>query len=242
MLARRRRSLLILPDRLDLPDGALDYEIRTSTRRRSLSLRLDADGRLTVAAPHTLPLSVVREFVASRRGWIDAKRALLAAARPAPLALASGARLPLLDSLLELEVVARAPARCRREAGRLIVHAPDAHAARRVLEGWYRRIAARHFAERIAHFAPRVGRVPRRLTVRAQRSRWGSCSSRGTVSLNWRLLQMPTDIVDYVIVHELCHLLVPNHSSRFWAEVARVLPDWRERRRALRVHGHTLGF
>jgi len=236
---RKRRSRFPA-DRLDLPDGVLDYDIRASDCRR-LSLRLDAEGQLTVSAPHALSLAAIREFVVSRRGWIKAKRALLAEAPP-PLRLENGAALPFLGGFLELNVVPRTPARCRREADRLVVHALDPYAAHRTLEGWYRKTAAQYFAERIAHFAPRVGKAPRRITVRAQRSRWGSCTSQGTVSLNWRLLQMPAAIVDYVIVHELCHLLVPNHSPRFWAEVARLLPDWRERRRALRAAGRALRF
>ncbi len=226
----------VLPerDRFELAGGSLDYRIRSSARRRTLSLRLDADGALTVSTPPTLSLAAIREFVASRHGWIGAKRALLAASLPPPLALDDGATLPYLGGGLELRLVPRTPARCRREQDLLIVHAPGGEAVRRALETWWRQEAARHFEARIAHYAARVGRAPRRVSVRAQRSRWGSCTSRGTVSLNWRLLQAAPGIVDYVVVHELCHLLVPNHSPRFWAEVARVLPDWRERRRALR--------
>lgn len=221
-------------DRLELSGDSLDYRIRASARRRTLSLRLDADGGLTVSTPPTLSLAAIREFVAAHRGWIGAKRALLATASPPPLVLADGATLPYLGGGLALQVVPRTPACCRREQGHLVVHAPGGAGVRRVLETWWRREAARHFAARIAHYAARVGRAPRRVSVRAQRRRWGSCTSRGTVSLNWRLMQAAPEIVDYVIVHELCHLLVPNHSPRFWAEVARVLPDWRERRQALR--------
>lgn len=244
MFGRRRGHSASLPecDRLELPDRYLDYRLRTSERRRTLGLRLDGDGTLTVSAPHTLSLAVIREFVAARRGWIESKRALLANAVAPPLALESGAQLPFLGASLVLAVAPSAPARCRREADRLVVQARDQAGLRRALETWYRRAAARHFAERIAHFAPHVGKTPQRIAVRAQRSRWGSCTSRGTVSLNWRLMQMPAAIVDYVIVHELCHLRVPNHSPRFWAEVARVLPDWRGRRRALRAAGRALRF
>jgi len=221
-------------DRLELAGDSLDYRIRSSARRRTLSLRLDADGALTVSTPPTLSLTAIREFIAAHYRWIGAKRALLAAASPPPLALADGAILPYLGGGLALQVVPRTPASCRREHDRLVVHAPGNDAVRRVLEIWWRREAARHFAARIAHYAAHVGRTPRRISVRAQRRRWGSCTSGGTVSLNWRLMQATPEIVDYVIVHELCHLLVPNHSPRFWAEVARVLPDWRERRQALR--------
>ena len=96
------------------------------------------------------------------------------------------------------------------------------------------------FAERAAHFAPLVGVRYGRISVRRQRSKWGSCSSRGNLNFNCLLLLAPAEVLDYVVVHELCHRLEMNHSPRFWAEVARVLPDWREARRWLREQGDTL--
>jgi predicted metal-dependent hydrolase len=205
---------------------------------------LRADGSLTVAAPHGLALTAIRAFVESRRVWIDAKRALLAQSKPsAPrFQFHSGARLPYLGTELALNV-SIAPARraaCRCESGSLVLKVPHDNAIRPAIEAWYRRAAASHAAARLAHFAPLVGRGARKLVIRAQRTRWGSCSARGTISLNWRLMQAPPEILDYVVVHELCHLLVPNHSPRFWAEVARVLPDWRQQRAQLRQFGRSL--
>lgn len=236
-----RRPRLPEQDHIDLPDHRLQYRIRESARRRTLALELRADGMLTVAAPAGLSLAFVRRFVASRRAWIDSKLALLARYRAAVPALAHGARLPYLDRELTVHHDSAGGTRglCRRDGDRLRVRAPDA-ALRPALESWYRRAAAEHFAARVAHFAPQVGRTPLLLKVRAARTRWGSCSQRGTISLNWRLMQMPPDILDYVVVHELCHLLVPNHSPRFWAEVARVLPDWRVRREQLQTLGRQL--
>ena len=78
------------------------------------------------------------------------------------------------------------------------------------------------------------------VSVRNQRSRWGSCSTRGTIALNWRLIQMPPDVSDYVILHELAHRRQPNHSTRFWREVEALCPWWREAERWLRKHGKEL--
>jgi predicted metal-dependent hydrolase len=235
-----------LPERdaLEFADASLAYAIRASARRRTLSLELRADGSLTVAAPQGLSLSTIRAFVASRRAWIDAKRALLEKSKPAAprFQFHSGARLPYLGTELAL-TVSHAPARraaCRCESGSLVLKVPHDNAIRPAIEAWYRREAATHAAARLAHFAPLVGRAARKLVIRAQRTRWGSCSARGTISLNWRLMQASPEILDYVVVHELCHLLVPNHSSRFWAEVARVLPEWRRRRAELRQFGRSL--
>ena len=235
-----------LPERdvLELAGVRLGYAIRESARRRRLSLELRPDGSLTVAVPMGLSLASIRAFVASRRSWIEAKRALLAPFATTRLRTENGARLPYLGTELALNV-SIAPARraaCRCESGSLDIRVPHNTAVRPAIEAWYRREAATHAAARLAHFAPQVGRGARKLVIRAQRTRWGSCSARGTISLNWRLMQAPAEILDYVVVHELCHLLVPNHSARFWGEVARVLPDYRARRAALREFGRALAF
>jgi hypothetical protein len=227
---------------LELPDASLAYAIRESARRRTLSLELRADGSLTVAAPRGLSLKTIRIFVESRRDWIESKRVLLARPSSPRVLPENGARLPYLGTelALNISIAPRRRAACRCESDSLVVKVPHNTAIRPAIEAWYRREAATHAAARLAHFAPQVGRAARKLVIRAQRTRWGSCSARGTISLNWRLMQAPPEILDYVVVHELCHLLVPNHSPRFWAEVARVLPDWRRQRTQLRQFGRSL--
>ena len=227
-----RAEALPAHDRLDVPGGELKYQIRSSTRRRSLALELRSDG-LTVAAPQGTPLTLIRHFVVSRHAWIESHQRRLAA-QPALLTLAHGALLPLLDTKLELHLRHGAGGgRCLRQGDALHVRAPNAAAARATIERWLRRTAAEHFHERVAHFAPQVGRMPQKIAIRAARTRWGSCSARGTLCFNWRLMLLPAALADYVVVHELCHLKVPNHSPRFWAEVARLLPNWPEYRSAL---------
>ena len=88
--------------------------------------------------------------------------------------------------------------------------------------------------------APRIGVKPARIQIRDQRSRWGSCSTRGTLSFNWRLVLAPLDVLDYVVVHELCHLREPNHSRRFWKIVEARRPGWRTQRDWLHEHGPEL--
>ncbi len=94
--------------------------------------------------------------------------------------------------------------------------------------------------QRVAHFAPLVGVTYGRITIRNQRTRWGSCSGKGNLNFNCLLMLAPPEVLDYVVVHELCHRKEMNHSPRFWAEVARVLPDYQQRRRWLKEHGGAL--
>lgn len=115
--------------------------------------------------------------------------------------------------------------------------APDCRAA---IERHLRLLAAVELPTRVGHFARQHGLNVQRVTVRDQKSRWGSCSRRGTISLNWRLIQVPAAVADYIILHELMHLRQMNHSRQFWQEVAQVCPDFREAERWLKAHGRLL--
>jgi len=111
---------------------------------------------------------------------------------------------------------------------------------RHVSELEARRAARELVAMLIEEEAPEIGVEPSRVQIRDQRSRWGSCSTRGTLSFNWRLVLAPFEVLDYVVVHELCHLREPNHSRRFWKLVETRRPEWRAQRDWLWEHGQEL--
>ncbi len=228
--------------------GAIDvsYVFKRMPRRRHVHILVDDEGTLEVRAPWRFSLSRARNVLRENAQWVmrtlDSARERLAQ-RPR---MVTGTRLPLQDELLLLEVRPRAqmelfghsrPQRGRVERrGTVLQVCPvsfDEGEVRALLESWYRREAARRLAARIEHFAPRLGVRPSRLTIRGQRSRWGSCSGTGTISLNWRLMMVPGALADYVVVHELCHLRHMDHSPRFWAMVSGEVSDYRERRRRL---------
>jgi predicted metal-dependent hydrolase len=127
--------------------------------------------------------------------------------------------------------------RVHREDDRLLVPAGDPRPA---LERFYRRAARAEVAARLDHATALVGRSYSGLAIRAQRSRWASCSAGGRMSFNWRLLLAPERVLDYVVWHEVCHLEVRDHSPRFWALLAARWPSYREDRRWLSRHGATL--
>ena len=108
------------------------------------------------------------------------------------------------------------------------------------LEKRYRKAAKEYIPGRVAHFHQFTGGVYDKVVIRDQKTRWGSCSSNGTLSFNYRLMLAPPQILDYVVVHELCHLKHMNHSPEFWAAVEKVLPDYKERRKWLKEHGNEL--
>ena len=110
----------------------------------------------------------------------------------------------------------------------------------RSLETYWRGLAERELPARCLQLAATDKLSVTRVSIRNQRSRWGACSPRRVITLNWRLVQMPPAVSDYVLWHELMHLRQPNHSRRFWREVAKVCPDWRECERWLRKHGREI--
>lgn len=113
-------------------------------------------------------------------------------------------------------------------------------AQRAALEKRYIQAARDYFPKRAAYFLPLTGGSFTRITIRDQKTRWGSCSAKGTLSFNWRLMLAPPAVLDYVVVHELCHLTHMNHSKAFWALVESVCPDYRTHRRWLKEHGQEL--
>ncbi len=219
----------------------------TRRQRKTVGLYVHPDLRIEVrAAPH-VPLDFVQRFVASRADWILLKQAEMQkriAALPPPKPThqyADGEIFQLLGREYRLEVHAAAREKVAIRRGRLIVCVRDGNRARagQLITRYTRKQAERIFTRRLAvawRSAAHWGKPYPPLKFRKMRARWGSCASNGTVTLNTRLIAAPLVLIDYVILHELCHLREMNHSPRFYAHMASVCPDWRIKRRALREY------
>ena len=165
----------------------------------------------------------------------------------APPPIVAGMRLPLAGRQITLSVVTGASerhvhARLDGDTLRLALADTTQETLRAALELWYRRHARTVFAERLAACNSRYGFAYGRVAIKEQKSRWGSCSRQGNLNFNWRLLLAPLPVLDYVVVHELCHLKELNHSPRFWQLVALACPDYATHRAWLRRHGRELRF
>ena len=180
-------------------------------------------------SPVRTPQALIDEFVQQRSDWIVSR---LAEAPQLGLQaeLRDGGSLPLLGVWYP---VTASLVRFDFDGKRFLVDVDRADRAA-LAEGWLREFAREHFTARIEQWSPIVGARPRRIQVRNQKTRWGSASSNGTLSLNWRLMFAESEIVDYVVVHELCHLIQPDHSEAYWRLVESILPDYRDRRQALK--------
>lgn len=231
-------------------DSPMDYRLRVARWARGISLRVTAAGSLEVVAPRRYAPRTIQRLLAQEAGWIRSAQADAAARRqalppppvwcvPREIALpAVGARWTVMTQL----TAARGVRVIEANPGMLVVagSAGEPAACRRALRRWLLRQGQDHLLPRLADVSRGCGLPYSRSTVRVARSRWGSCSRLGVISLNARLLLLPPDLVDYVLVHELCHTRQPNHSSAFWALVARHCPAYPAHRRALRAAGKHL--
>lgn len=217
--------------------GAVEYRLHRTTRRR-LVLQVTREGTVEVRVPPRLPRGTVEAFVLRNWAWlqqrIDAARAALAARPP----LGDGSPLPLLDGELVLRLRGPEGGPSRQVGGELwlpLSPATPREGIAGALEGWYRHHARAHFTQRLHHWAGQMGTTWSGLTIRGQRTRWGSCSTAGRISLNWKLLLLPAAVADYVVIHELAHRVRPDHSPAFWDLVARHDPWFRHHRARLRA-------
>lgn len=221
-----------------LLDGEnIPYLLKRSPRR-TIGFRIDRNG-LTVSAPLRTSQSHLDHLLAERAAWVLSKLREWQDRQPALLAWEDGALLFYLGGELRL-ALRQGNGRTALEGDDLVVAVPDpadVAAVQKKVQHWYRREAARFFAQRVGHYAARMGLAVPKLTLSGARTRWGSCNARGEIRLNWRLMQAPISQIDYVVVHELAHIIELNHSPRFWAVVAEHYPNWQRVRRELRHAG-----
>jgi predicted metal-dependent hydrolase len=212
------------------------YTLRRSRRRRRITLRINEYG-IRVSAPWRTSQTRIEAMLAEHAAWISRKIAEWRERAPQPIEWRRGATVMLLGEPLTIVCDATLLA-VRKEDGSLFLPleaAVPTLAVREQVIMWLRAQARLHFEQRLAHYAGGMHVQPMALRLSNAKTRWGSCHPSGRVSLNWRLIQLPIALLDYVVVHELAHLLVPNHSVGFWRHVESVLPDYLARRRALRL-------
>jgi predicted metal-dependent hydrolase len=212
----------------------ISYTVRRSARARRVRVNVHADAGVEVVLPERAPERAAAAAVSELRPWIERR---LEEAREvlARIAERSGT-VPYLGHPLEL-VAQSGRTRAHRRGERLLVPAGDARPA---VERFYRRAARREIGARLDRATAQTGVPYSGLDIRAQRTRWASCSPSGRMSFNWRLLLAPERVLDYVVWHEVCHLEILDHSRRFWALLESRWPDWREDREWLSRNGAAL--
>lgn len=207
---------------------AVPYEVRRGRVRR-LSMSIDERG-LRVGVPPRLTFTEVEAFIRSHGEWVLEKLDEYASRHTQRyLRISDGARLPLLGGEAQVRVVAGANRVLWQGDDLVIAARPDADLDALARRGLQRR-ALEHFAIRLGHYAALMERPAPPLGLSSARGRWGSCSTQTGIRINWRLIHLPPQLGDYVVAHEMAHLVEMNHSARFWRVVGRLYPEWRAAR------------
>lgn len=217
----------------------ISYILKRS-KRRSIGLRIDDDG-LTVTLPLRASQKWMHEVLQEKAQWIVAKLEGWQSRKPVPVCWQDGERIPFMGEQLVLRIVhslfAAPPLLRGRE---LFVHVSDgtnAAAIEQAVTQWYQREAEVLLKTRVAYFAPQLMVSPSAIKLSSARTQWGSCNARGVLHFNWQLIKLPLRLLDYVVVHELAHLIEMNHSQAFWQVVKSACPDFAKRRAELRCYG-----
>jgi hypothetical protein len=241
MPVRRNPHLAIIGQgQIKLQDSSVDYTIKQSYRTRSIRLEIRRESGLTVVVPRKYTPRQVEDILLQKSRWIlrhlnGGKPLQMPLFKPAP---GHGDSLPYLGKTIELSVAAEAGKHttARYTDGRLLIALTSGVNTAPVLEAWYRMQARRVFTQKADTFKAVMGLSYNSILIRGQKTRWGSCSAGGNITLNWKLLMAPPEIVDYVIIHELAHRKHMNHSKKFWQFVERYCPRWKECRKWLVKH------
>lgn len=217
----------------------LSLEVRRSARRKHLELIIDRGGELILAAPAEAGDAAMADFVREKKLWLYTKLAEKEAKQQPSThkEFVSGEGFPYLGRNYRLLIVEDQETPLKLEKGRFQLLASQANQGRELFVRWYSEHARPWISKRMREWAPRLGVTPQGIEIRDLSYRWGSCGKAGTLNFHWATILLPPTIVDYVIVHELAHLIEPNHTPIFWQQVGRVMPDFEQRKRWLGAKG-----
>ncbi|HHV72533.1 MAG TPA: M48 family metallopeptidase [Clostridia bacterium] len=221
--------------------------ILVKTRRKTIGITVDKNGEVKVAAPLWISEKKIQEIVEKKTEWIvkKVKEVRERNSNRVGREFVNGEKFFYLGKEYALKVEEKNLAQTEVIMGddTITVHISQGlleesrkQLVKETLLQWYRQRFAKIAGERIKKYSRQIKVSPCKVVIRNQKTRWGSCSSKGNINLNWRLVMAPLEIIDYVIVHELCHLKIMNHSKDFWNLVESILPSYAESKKWLKVN------
>jgi predicted metal-dependent hydrolase len=211
------------------------------SHRKTVAILIDRDGRLTVRAPMRLSSARIQAFVESHAGWIARTLARLQAAPPVPAhRYGEGETFLYLGQACPLTIVPASRPALSFDGAAFRLAKSSLPKAPVLFETWYKQQARLFLTGRVSALAAQHAFRYRKIRISSARTRWGSCSSLGTLSFTYRLVMAPAEVIDYVVMHELVHTKVHNHSKTFWNKVAQLMPDYKPRLAWLKKNGKYL--
>ncbi|MCX5857776.1 MAG: SprT family zinc-dependent metalloprotease [Deltaproteobacteria bacterium] len=218
--------------------------IRSRRRKKTLSIQVQRDGTVLIQVPFYTPQADIDRFLKEKKQWLQQKILQQQARKndQQTRAFIPGERFPYLGETYVLKMDGGTDAgEALTFTGREFLLRRHALSGIRILfHLWYQKRALLHLEERVRHFSRLMGLSPRGVTISNARSRWGSCSPDNQLTFAWRLIMAPPNVIDYVVIHELSHIKIRNHSRDYWRLVERILPGCKEQKIWLKDHGHRL--
>lgn len=235
---------------ITIDNHQLTYTIVYQKNRKSIQLKLASINQVTITAPTKFPREGIEKILSDKTPWIRKQIGKLtsAATNPVNKSIRHGAVILYLGQPHTL--VFRSKINCEPavhlEKDQITLDLPPLSAAdiillsKSLIQQWYLDCAKKTLSSKTAFWASAINVNPKRITIKDQKTRWGSCSSRGNINYNWRIIMSPPEVIDYLVIHELCHLRIPNHSQSFWHEVEKFSPNFKQHRTWLRANGMIL--
>jgi len=223
-------------------DRKINFDVEYRDRR-TMAIQITAPDKILVCSPMGVPEDIIRERVKSKGKWILKKLIQLRDIGPGTRdrIFTSGRLFLFLGKNYPLQILKNGRKRPRvffnDDKFYLELYELDHIKMRKAMEKWYRKKADRIIDDRVGIYIEKMGKRPQDVKVKEQKRRWGSCTAKGKLYFNWRIIMAPPAIIDYVVVHEMCHLAYLNHSKNFWQKVELVLPDYKKRRKWLKDNG-----
>lgn len=218
----------------------IDKLIRS--KRRTIAIIIERDGGVTVRAPMRVSQAEITSFVREKSSWIIRTREKLISISETPAKQYGDEETFLfLGSFFNLKLVKPQRPSLKFDNVFTLSHTAQKRGAA-TFTRWYKQRAYDVISERVAHYAKKYNFAPKQVKITSAKTRWGSCSPNGTLNFTWRLVMAPLDVIDYVVVHELVHLRVKDHSSKFWKAVEAIYPEYKKQRKWLRENGEKLNL
>ncbi len=215
-------------------------------KRKTMLIRIENNGDVLVLAPMGMNDSTLFELLERKRDWIRRERLMLAKRQKLSSAykLEDGGVVLFLGKPCQICLTHHERKQCEieRKGSKINVSVPQECDWKQVVRTWYREQARGILTDAVDRYSTIMNVHPGRISIREQKTRWGSCSSKKNLNFNWKIVMAPLPVLEYLVVHEMCHLVHPDHSPRFWSEVRRFMPDYQSRRDWLKRYGTGLTF
>lgn len=229
--------------------GDIDYHILPGTERKTTDIVIERDGKVVVRPPAKLTHEQVDELVASKRFWIYRNLAEWRDLNATAVVRewVNGEAFLYLGRSYRLSLQANQKCDLTLKEGRFflnrnLIDERGVEAAKKAFEEFYTTKAKQRMNDRVAYFAPKIGVRPKSVSISDMAYRWASCSNDGKLKFNWKCMMATPKVIDYVVVHELCHMHIQDHSDAFWNEVDKVMPDYLERKNWLKKYGASMSL